>query len=108
MYQWLKHAFSVRSSDPVNISLAQEKVIDAVCIEIVRRRMTLPAQMLIESSAPLNFLTGQTLRFIEPVLGAVLDPAGIRDFASFLEQRGALEYICQRLADLQSADETKA
>ena len=64
--------------------------------------------MLIESSAPLNFLTGQTLRFIEPVLGAVLDPAGIRDFASFLEQRGALEYICQRLTELQATEEAKA
>ena len=108
MLNWLKHAFSVSSpSDPLIPSTVQAKVIDAVCQEIVRRRMTLPAQMLFESSAPLHFLSGQMLRFIEPALGTVLNPAEIRDFASFLEQRGALEYICQRLAELQAADEAK-
>lgn len=108
MLNWLKHAFSVEEPNSPLPSPAQAKAIDAVCREIVRRRMTLPAQMLFESSAPLHFLGGQMLRFFEPVLGAVLDPAGISDFASFLEQRGALEYICQRLQDLQVTGETKA
>lgn len=109
MLKWLKHAFSVSSpSNPPGPSAVQAKIIDAVCQEIVRRRMILPAQMLFESSSPVHFLSGQMLRFFEPVLGTVLDSAGIRDFASFLEQRGALEYICQRLAELQAADEAKA
>ena len=108
MFDWLKHAFSVGDSNSPIPSPRQAKAIDDVCREIVRRRMTLPAQMWFESSAPIHFLSGQMLRFFEPVLGAVLDPEEIRDFASFLEQRGSLEYICQRLQDLQVTSETKA
>lgn len=107
MLNWLKHAFSVGESKSPIPTPSQANAIDAVCREIVRRRMTLPAQMLFESSAPLHFLGGQALRFFEPVLAAVLDPVGIRDFASFLEQRGALEYICHRLEDLNVIGETK-
>jgi hypothetical protein len=107
MLNWLKHAFSVEVSNLILPSPAQAKAIDAVCREIVRRQMTLPAQMFFESSAPLHFLGGQMLRFFEPVLAAVLDSVEIHDFASFLEQRGALEYICQRLEDLQVNGETK-
>ncbi len=108
MFNWFKRAFSMEVSNSPLPSPAQAVAIDAVCREIVRRQMTLPAQMLFQSSAPLHFLGGQTLRFFEPVLAAVLDPAGIRDFASFLEQRGALEYICRRLEDLHVNIETKA
>ncbi len=108
MLKWLKHAFSVEASSSPRPSPSQEKAIDAVCREIVRRRMTLPAQMFFESSVPLHFLAGQMLRFLEPVLAVALDPAGIRDFASFLEQRGALEYIGKRMEDLQADGETKA
>lgn len=108
MFKWLKHAFAVKGSDLPIPTRDQAAAIDAVCREIVRRRMTLPAQMLFQSSAPLHFLGGQMLRFFEPVLAAVLDPHGIREFASFLEQRRALEYICQQLEELQVRVETKA
>ena len=102
MLNWLKHAFSVGSSGPAIPSATQAAAIDAICREIVRRRMTLPAQMMIESSAPLHFVTGQMLRFVEPFLGVLLDPAAVRDFASFVEQWGAVEYICNRLEELQA------
>ncbi|WP_373652108.1 MULTISPECIES: hypothetical protein [unclassified Schlesneria] len=101
MLEWLKHAFAVNPTGPVQPTLSQQAAIDAVCREIIRRHMTLPAQMMLESSAPLNFVTGQLLRMVEPFLGLILDGASIRDFASFLEQRGSLEYISRRLQELQ-------
>ena len=103
MLDWLKHAFSAGSPGVVVPSTAQADAIDRVCCEIVRRRMTLPAQLMFESSAPLHFIGGQMLRFVEPVLGVVLDAKEIRDFASFVEQRGSMEYICKRLEALESA-----
>ena len=98
-FDWLKHAFAVGPSEPVEPSPAQAAAIDAVCREIARRGMTLPAQMVLDSSAPLSYLAGQSLRFFEPFLGAVLDPAGVREFAGFLEKRGAVEYISRRLEE---------
>ena len=97
MFAWLQHAFAVEPSGPVEPSSAQAAAIDAVCREIARRGMALPAQMVLDSSAPLGFLAGQSLRFFEPFLTTVLDPVGVREFAGFLEKRGAVEYIAKRL-----------
>lgn len=97
MFNWLKHAFAVESPGAVNPTPRQAAAIDAVCREIAKRGMTLPAQMVLDSSSPLSYLAGQSLRVFEPFLGAVLDPAGVREFAGFLEKRGAVEYIAKRL-----------
>lgn len=104
MLGWLKHAFAVSSVDDVVPTAAQTKLIDRVCHETVRRQMTLPAIMLLESSAPLNFLAGQSLRFFEPILGTILDSGEIRDFAEFIEHRGAIEFICRRLTELEESE----
>ena len=101
MLNWLSHAFAIEPPGPAVPTPSQAAVIDRVCREVIRRQMTLPAQMLLDSSAPLNFLVGQSLRFFEPFLTTVLDPAGIREFATFLERRGAIEYISQRMGELE-------
>ena len=100
MFNWLKHAFAVEPAGPVEPSAAQAATIDAVCREIARRGMTLPAQMVLDSSAPLSYLAGQSLRFFEPFLGAVLDPVGVREFAGFLEKRGSIEFVARRLEEM--------
>ena len=97
MFNWLKHAFAVESSGVVEPTPRQAAAIDAVCREIAKRGMTLPAQMVLDSSGPLGFVAGQSLRFFEPYLALVLDPVGVREFAQFLEKRGAVEYIAKRL-----------
>ena len=102
---WLKHAFAVEKSTTAAPTVSQAKLIDRVCREVVRRRMTLPAQMGLASSMPAHYLAGQLLRFFEPFLATLLDAAEIRDFASFLEQRGSVEYICGRLEELERTEE---
>jgi len=104
MMNWIKHAFAVEPAGPVEPSPIQAAAIDAVCREIARRGMTLPAQMVLDSSAPLSYLAGQSLRFFEPFLGAVLNPAGVREFAGFLEKRGAVEYISRRLEEMSKVE----
>ena len=104
MLNWLKHAFAVEPVGPVEPSAAQAKAIDAVCREIARRGMTLPAQMVLDSSAPLSYLAGQSLRFFEPFLAAVLDPVAVHEFATFLEKRGSIDFISRRLAEIESGE----
>ena len=60
----------------------------------------MPARMVLDSSAPLGFLAGQSLRFFEPFLTTVLDPVGVREIAGFLEKRGSVEYIASRLEEI--------
>ena len=101
MLQWLKHAFAVETSPAVPTE-AQQEQIDRVCREIVQRRMTLPAQMMLESSRSMNYVAGQSLRLVEPFLGTVFDAHAIREFAAFVERPGAVEYICTRLEYFES------
>lgn len=102
MMNWLKHAFAIDSTTDAVPTASQEILIDRVCREVIRRGLSLPARMVLESSAPMHFLAGQTLRFMEPVLATALDARELRDFATFVERRGAVEYICRRLDQLQS------
>ena len=67
--------------------------------------MTLPAQMVLESSAPLHFVSGQMLRLVEPFLSVVLEPVIVKDFTAFIEKRGAVEYLCRRLEEIQRNDD---
>jgi hypothetical protein len=107
VWNWLKHAFAVAPPGSAQPSVEQATAIDAVCREIVRRELTLPAQMLLDSSAPLSFLAGQSLRLFEPFLGVLLNPESVRQFATFLEQPGALDYIANRLDELRRDDSNK-
>ena len=94
--KWLKHAFAVNPA-VVEPTETQRKLVDKVCAEIVRRRLTTPALMALEMSRPLNFVSAQFLHFVQPTVSTILDAEGINQLAAFLEQRGSIEFICKRL-----------
>jgi hypothetical protein len=100
MFSWLQHAFAIEPAGPAHPTPVQAALIDRVCQEVVRREMTLPAQMILDTSGPISFVVGQSMRFFEPFLMTVLNPNDIREFATFLERRGAVEYISLRLDSL--------
>jgi hypothetical protein len=48
-------------------------------------------------SRPLNFIGSQALHFFTPLISVVTDAEGYRAFCAFLEQRGSIDYFCQRI-----------
>lgn len=100
--RWLKHAFAVDPPGAAEPTPEQADVIDRVCREVVRRRMVTPALMSLELCRPLNYVGSQTLHFFAPVVAALTDARGYQHFAEFLERRGSVDYLCQRLEDLES------
>ena len=92
----LKHAFAV-DSGPVEPTERQMELVDIVCKAVVRRGMIVPALMALEMSRPLNFVASQAMHFFRPIVSVILDGPSIAEFATFLEQRGSIEYLCQRL-----------
>ena len=75
----------------------QMELVDIVCKAVVRRGMIVPALMALEMSRPLNFVASQAMHFFRPIVSVVLDGPSIAEFATFLEHRGSVEYLCQRL-----------
>jgi hypothetical protein len=99
--QKLSHAFAVDPPGPAEPTEPQRAVVERLCREVVRRRLTTPAIAFLQMSQPLNFIASQALHFFMPILSAVTDTQGVQHFAVFLEHRGSVEYICRRLEALE-------
>ena len=93
----LKHAFAVDQLDSVAPTPQQQSIIDRLCREIVRRRLSTPALMFLEMSRPLNFIGAQAMHFFTPLVSAVTDAQGFEQFALFLEQRGSIDHLCRQI-----------
>ena len=93
----LRNAFAVDKPGVAEPTERQREICDRVCKVVVRRGMTLPALMALEMGRPLNFVASQAIHFFSPIISVVLDGPTVDEFATFLEQRGSVEYLCQRL-----------
>jgi len=93
----LRHAFAVEPAGLVEPNESQRILIDRLCQGIARRRLTTPAILSLEMSRPLGFLAAQTIHFFSPFIGALTDRQEHREFAEFLEHRGAIDYLLERL-----------
>ena len=99
---WLKHAFAVDPPGPAQPDEAQARIVERVCREIVRRKLTAPALMALEMGRPLNHLSAQVLTFFKPFISMVGNAASYDEFTAFLEQRGSIDYISARLESLEA------
>ncbi len=96
----VKHAFAVEKPGPAEPTPEQALLVDRLCREVIRRRLATPALVALEMSRPLNFVTAQAIHFFDPILRTFSDLNAPREFAKFLEKRGSIEYVVQRLDDM--------
>ena len=103
--KWLRHAFAIDPPRAAEPNETQRLVVERICTEITRRRLTTPALLMLEMSRPLNYVSAQFLHFIQPFASIVADAEGYRQFTEFLEQRGSIDYICKRLEAMEAGHE---
>jgi len=101
---WLKHAFAIDPSGPIQPTEDQRSIVDRLCREVVRRRLTTPALLYLEVSRPLNYVGSQILHFFRPILSVMLDTRQYEQFASFLENRGSVDYLVARIEHFENED----
>ena len=99
---WLKHAFAIDSPDQIEPNETQRALVEKVCAEVVRRRLTTPALLMLEMSRPLNYVSAQFLHFLKPIATVIVDTSEYEHLTLFLEQRGSIDYVCRRLDALQA------
>lgn len=97
---WLKHAFALSDGEPAEPTPSQKDAIDRILQEVVQRRLTVPAGMLLETCRPLNFVGSQLLVFFSPLMKVALGIQAQDDFARFLERRDSIDYLLVRLESL--------
>jgi hypothetical protein len=97
---WFRHAFALDPPGPAAPTEAERPIVDRVCREVVRRRMTVPAIAFLEMSRPLNFVAANAIHFFSPLLSVLVTGDEHRRFAEFLERRGSIDHLCRRIEEL--------
>lgn len=100
----IRHAFAIEDAAAFEPTDREAAAAEKVCREIVRRRMTVPAVMLLEMSRPLNYLGAQALHFFQPFGTVLIEPGSWETFANFLERRGSVEYLARLIEDVEAED----
>jgi len=104
MREKLRHAFAVDPPGPAQPTPEQAEAVEWVCLQVARRHLTLPGLIGLEMGRPMNFIASQMMHVFEPAIWAIARQRtheGYKHFAQFLEQRGAMEYIANRLEELE-------
>jgi hypothetical protein len=83
-------------------------LIDRLARFLVRRRMAVPAAMLLESGRPMNFLGSQFLVFLGPFATMVFPSRDYERLAGILERRGSVDMILERIAAAENEQDLTA
>jgi len=98
----IKHAFGIGGPQQSEPNEKQKIIVDKVCKEVVNRKLSMPALIMLETFRPLNYIGSQVMHFFKPIVSSVLTGDGYSEFSSFLEERGSVDYICKRINDIET------
>jgi hypothetical protein len=78
-----------------------EDRIEALVRQIGRRKLALPALLLLEITRPFSFLVSQGLLLCQPLLGYFVEEPLVAGYADLLADRGHLDRLVTRLQESQ-------
>ena len=97
----LSHAFSTKSEAEV-FTIEDLALLERVADAVVKRGMTAPATVFLESLGPMNFLGSQALYFLAPIVEWALNAKEIELAARLLERRDTISRLIT-IIDTKSA-----
>jgi hypothetical protein len=80
------HAFSVKSDSEV-YTVEDLALLERVADAVVKRGMTAPATVFLESLGPMNYLGSQALYFLTPIVEWAFNASEVEQVARLLERR---------------------
>jgi hypothetical protein len=104
MREFLRHAFAVERPGEFVATDEERRVVDFLAEKVVRRGMTVPAVMFLESARPLNFVGAQAMAFFEPIVRGLLDWRGYAVLQALLHRRGSIPLILERIEHFAAAE----
>ena len=97
----LSHAFSTKSEAEA-FTVEDLSLLERVADAVVKRGMTAPATVFLESLGPMNFLGSQALYFLAPIVEWALNAKEIEHAARLLERRETISRLIA-IIDTKSA-----
>lgn len=81
----------------------RDRLLDSAARAVVRRRLEVPAVLLLELNRPLTYLGSQALVLFTPLLGAAVGVETLQKLAKLLEDRENLDRLIDRIETLAGA-----
>lgn len=100
----LRHAFFSGSTTEI-FNPQEMALLEKIAGIIGRRGMATPAIIFLESIGPLNFIGGQLLHFLSPILELAGNPLELKEIARILERREALEVLIRLIEEKEQGKE---
>jgi len=97
-----RHAFGVDAPAGVPPDPEDRERIEALLERIVTRDMATPAVLLLESWRPLNGVTAQAMHALTPFVGMVGDSTIWNRLARYMQRRGSIPWMLDRLETMQA------
>lgn len=107
MRRWWQHAFAVEPEEPALSTDADRAQVQRVCDELARRKLTLPALMLLESFRPLAGLAPHAAWFFSPFVAPFTRTSPLERLASWLQQPQHVEALSQALQTTVDCNPTR-
>jgi len=86
----VKYAFATEDESKQKFSEEEMGLLSKVADIVVRKRLTAPAMMFLESVRPLNFLGSQAMIFFQPIVSLVVSTKEVDLLAQILERRSSI------------------
>ncbi len=98
----IAHAFGYDDGES-EITAEELAMLDKVAEWVVRRGLCTPAMLILEGSAPLNFVGSSLLTFFRPVIGLGFNTMQWERFEKLLEKRCVLRLLSERIEAREAA-----
>ena len=82
----------------------QEALLTRIATEIVRRRLTVPAILFLETCKPINFIGSQILIALNPFVSSIFNTAECQKFALIIEKDANVELLTQLIEKLDGEE----
>lgn len=96
--QGLRHAFALEESDEA-CSEEDRALLSKVAGFVVKRGMTVPAILFLESMRPLNFVGSQVMVFFQPILASFFSTEEYDRLARILERRNSIDRLIEQIEE---------
>jgi hypothetical protein len=101
VHEELSHAFSTKSGAE-GLTIEDLALLERVADAVVKRGMTAPATLFLESLGPMNFLGSQALYFLTPIVEWAFNAKEVEQVARLLERRDTISRLIT-IIDTKSA-----
>lgn len=91
---------SLSSADPKDPLTEEElNLLDRLAVQVVKRSMSVPSIIFLESIKPMNFIASQALVFFEPIVQAVFNFRDYDTLRTALEKRQTIEVLLRKIEE---------